>query len=202
MPSLINPRYAGYVYTAMAATGAAVAAVFSRFEAVKIIGLTVLTGVSYGIANDMIACRDCIEYFTVGHEYWDPRLLFTKDPNLNALAWGMAATWDVCAIAGVILAGVARVPFSNFSSTITARQLAPYMAIGAALIMLVAHVLSRDAQAEMIKNPKSKYRVPDKMQAGWEACKIRNSIGYIGLALGGPVLVVAMIAGRAGLIKL
>lgn len=207
MSTLINPRYAGIAYTAMAATGAAAAAVFTPFESIKIIGLTVLTGVSYGIANDMIACRDCIEYFTIEHRYFGQDLayrpLLTLNPNLNALAWGMIATWHVCAIAGVILAGIARVPFPILASKITARQLAPCMAIGAALIMLVAHVKSRSAQAAMIKNPTHKYfNVPIEFQAGWEACNIRNSIGYAGIAVGGAALIVAMIASRAGLIKL
>lgn len=83
-------------------------AVFAPWEAVKIVGLTVLTGVSYGIANDMFACRDCIEYFTVGHRYDGKELrnrpLKTLNPNLNAIAWGMIATWHVCAIAGSVLA--------------------------------------------------------------------------------------------------
>ena len=57
------------VNSAVGATASAIAAVLSPNEAVRIIGTTVLTGVSYGIANDMFACRDCIEYFTVGHFY-------------------------------------------------------------------------------------------------------------------------------------
>jgi hypothetical protein len=92
------------VYTAATATGLAIGAVLAPWEAVRIIGLTVLTGVGYGIANDMVACRDCIEYFTVGHIYdgtaFRNRALKTLDPNLNAIAWGAIATWHVCAIGG------------------------------------------------------------------------------------------------------
>jgi len=195
--------------------------------------------VSYGIANDMIACRDRIEYFTYGkHKYFGQdsknfvnRPLQTSNPNLNALAWGMIATWEVGTIAGLILAAIARVPFLD-SPKITARQLTPYMAIGATLIMLVAHIKSRSAQAflqaAIRRGPTSEHSiipsepgkdpihivrhypdlsdkyfgVPKESQAAWEACHVRNSIGYQGIVVGSLVLSVAIIAGRAGLIKL
>lgn len=111
---LVNQRYRSLVYTAAAATGLAIAAVRAPWEAVRIIGTTVLTGIGYGVVNDMIACRDCIEYFTVGHGYDGKNLgyraLNTLDPSLNALAWGTMATWPVCTIAGVFFAFLARTP--------------------------------------------------------------------------------------------
>lgn len=122
MTQLINPKYASQIYTALAATGtAAIGLCIGRPESVKIAALTVLTGVSYGITNDMIACRDCIEYFTVGHVYDGLHLrrrpLLTLNPTLNALVWGMLATWHVSTIAGCALATVARVPVPKLSST-------------------------------------------------------------------------------------
>jgi hypothetical protein len=192
---------------AATATGLAVAALLTPWEAVRIIGTTVLTGVSYGIANDMIACRDCIEYFTVGHLYDGQNLRFrplnTLDPNLNAIAWGAIATWHVCAIAGAFFALIARVPFLGLPLKITAAQLAPYLAIGAALALLVSHVMARVAQVEMAANPYYKYEgVPLGLQAGWEACNTRNAIGYSSIGIGGTILSVAMIAARAGLFVL
>ncbi len=203
---LVNTRYKALVATAVGATGCAAAAILAPWQAVKIIGMTVLTGVAYGIANDMIACRDCIEYFTVGHIYdgkfLDNRPLNTLNPNLNALAWGMIATWHVCAIAGVVLAFIARCPFSKFVKKITAKQLAPFLAVGAAIALLVSHIGSRIAQKRMKENPTYKYPfVPLKLQAGWEACNIRNSIGYLFIAIGGVILSIGMIAVRIGLFK-
>ncbi len=74
----------------------------------------------------MVACRDCIEYFTVYHIYRGKDLSFrplkTLDPNLNAIAWGMIATWHVCAVAGTVLAANGKSPhprayLKDFSST-------------------------------------------------------------------------------------
>lgn len=204
---IINPQYKPLVYTAATATGLAIGAVLAPWEAVRIIGLTVLIGVGYGIANDMVACRDCIEYFTVGHRYDGTELrnrpLKTLNPTLNAIAWGAIATWHVCAIAGSILAFIARAPIPGLVVKITAAQLAPYLAIGAAVTILVAHILSRSAQKEMAANPDNKYwGVPLNLQAGWEACNIRNSAGYSAIGLGGLALSVAMVAARIGFIGL
>ena len=201
---LINQRYQSSVYRAAAATGLAITAVLAPWEVGKIIGMTVLTGVGYGIANDMVACRDCIEYFTVGHFYdgknLNSRPLNTLNPTLNALAWGAIATWHVCAIAGTFFALLARTPFPGLALKITAVQLAPYLAIGAAIVLLVSHVRSRMAQKAMTDNPHHKYwGVPIELQSGWEACNIRNMTGYASLGIGGSILSIAMIAARAGL---
>lgn len=132
---MITERYRLNVYVAAAATAAAVTAVtLSKSESTRIIGTMVLTGVGYGIANDMFACRDCIEYFTVGHK-WDgqkleKRLIQTLDPTLNAVAWGAVATWNESAIAGVALAAFARMPLYGSSLKITSTQLMPWLAMG------------------------------------------------------------------------
>lgn len=204
---IVNPRYRPLVYSACVATGVAVGAVFAPWEAVKIVGLTVLLGVSYGIANDLIACRDCIEYFTVGHHYDGTELrnrpIKTLNPNLNAIVWGMVATWPVCAIAGSILALMARAPVPGLVLKISAVQLAPYLVIGAALTIIFAHVVSRSAQKKMAANPHEKYfGVPLNLQAGWEACNIRNSTGYAAVGILGIALSIAIIAARIGLIGL
>ena len=206
-PSLINQSYSHLVNIAAAATALAVAALLTPWETVRIIGMTVLNGIGYGIANDMIACRDCIEYFTVGHIYDGKnlrnRLLNTLNPNLNALAWGMVATWHVCAIAGVCFALLARLPFRGLVLKITAVQLAPYLAIGTALALLASHVRSRIAQKEMADDPHYKYwGVPLKLQSGWEACNTRNTTGYTSIGIEGAILSIAMIAARAGLFVL
>ena len=206
-PPLVNQRYRPLVHVAAAATGLAIAAVIAPWEAVRIVGMTVLTGVGYGVANDMVACRDCIEYFTVGHFYDEQNLRYrplnTLNPSLNALAWGAIATWHVCAIAGAFFALLARTPLPGLALKITAVQLAPYLAIGAAVALLVSHVRSRMAQKEMADNPHHKYfGVPLELQSGWEACNTRNMTGYASIGIGGAILSIAMIAARAGLFVL
>ncbi len=202
---IINPKYRLIVGAAIAGTGLATAAVLAPWEAVRIIGMTVLTGVGYGVANDMIACRDCIEYFTVGHVYdgrrFEKRPLNTLNPNLNALVWGAIATWHVCAVAGTFFALVARVPFPGMALKVTAAQLAPYLAISAGIALLVSHARSRSAQKVATDRFEYKYSgVPMYLQSGWEACSVRNRTGYASIGIGGAILSIGMIAARAGLL--
>jgi|GEM_PF-2925819 len=208
--SFINPRYSTFTYAAMAATGSAALAVISPVESLRIIGMTVLTGVSYGISNDMIACRDCIEYFTVGHFYDGTETRFrpinTLNPTLNAITWGMIATWHVSAIAGAVFATLARLPIWGMALKITSAQLLPYLAAGAAITFVVSHIMSRNAQRAMQEKMEAgnsgRYTVPNALQAGWHACNVRNSSGYISLGMGGTILSTAIVAARVGLIGL
>lgn len=204
--SIVNQRYQPVVYTALIATGSAVLGTFAPYESIKIISATMLTSIAYGVANDMIACRDCIEYFTIGHQYDAQRLrnrpLNTLNPNLNALAWGSIATWHVGCIAGIFFAAVARIPFPKLSDKISMAQLVPSLVLVATLTLIVSHVVSRRAQRAMRESPYYKYAaVPMELQSGWEACNMRNAIGYLGLALGGGVFTVSIVAARAGLMN-
>ena len=198
---LVNPRYQSLVNYAVGATGLAFVAVLIPWETGRIIGMTVLNGAVYGICNDMIACRDCIQYFTVGHSYDGKKLqkrpLNTLNPNLNALVWGMIATWHVCVIAGAAFALLARIPFHGFARKITSAQLAPYLNISSAIALLVSHIRSRIAEKKMNARPYKKYAcVPLNLQSGWEACNVRNTTGYAFISSGGTVLLLAIIAVR------
>jgi hypothetical protein len=70
----------------------------------KIIALSILAGVLYGIVHDQVTARICLEYFTVFH----PPLLPTHSPTLLALGWGIIATWWMGAFLGTALAIVCR----------------------------------------------------------------------------------------------
>lgn len=199
--NIVTPEYKPLVYTAIGATALATGAVNTSWESIRIIGLTVLTGAAYGIANDLIACRDCIEYFTVGHFYDGQSLknrpIQSLNPNLNAVVWGMIATWHVCVIAGTFLSVIARLPLPGLRSKIQATQIAPYLIIGAIATIVLAHIDSRAMRKKMKDNPHEKYSdVPLHLQAGWEACNTRNSTGYDALVLGSIVLSVGILAIR------
>lgn len=155
----------------------------------------------------MIACRDCIEYFTIGHFYdgrsLEHRPLNTLDPNLNAIAWGMIATWHICTLAGAFFALLARIPFPGLITTITAAQLAPYIAIAAAIAFVVSHIFARIEQVLVAAHPSEIFEgVPLEYQAGWAACNTRNGTGYLSIGIGGVILSIAIIASRAGLFPL
>ncbi|MEL6308380.1 MAG: hypothetical protein AAFN11_13430 [Chloroflexota bacterium] len=74
-------------------------------EAIKIVGISVLGFVTYGIAQDQITARISIEYFTIGHV----RLVATDNPTVHALLWGVIATWWFGAGAGIVFALVSRI---------------------------------------------------------------------------------------------
>jgi len=109
----------------------------------------------------------------------------------------------VCAVAGSILSFVARGPIPWVAVKITAAQLAPYLAATVGITFVVAHIFSRLAQNKMAREPQEKYEgVPLNLQAGWEACNVRNSIGYAVVAIGGAALSTAILVARIGLIRL
>ena len=58
-------------------------------ELVKIVLLSVLSAVVYGILHDQVTARVCVEYFTIGH----PPVFPTDSPTWLAFGWGVIATW-------------------------------------------------------------------------------------------------------------
>ncbi len=73
-------------------------------QVVGIIVFCVLSAVVYGIVQDQVTARVCVEYFTLGH----PPLFHTDDPTLLGLGGGVIATWWVGLLLGIPLALVAR----------------------------------------------------------------------------------------------
>ena len=73
-------------------------------ESLKIILLSVLAAVVYGILHDQVTTRICVEYFTIGH----PPVFNTDNPTWLAFGWGTIATWWVGFILGIPLALVSR----------------------------------------------------------------------------------------------
>jgi hypothetical protein len=73
-------------------------------QSLGIVLMCVLAAVCYGIAQDQVTARVCVEYFTVGH----PPVFGTDDPTLLGIGWGIIATWWVGLLLGAPLAVVAR----------------------------------------------------------------------------------------------
>ena len=74
-------------------------------QALKIVVLSMLACIFYGILHDQVTARICVEYFTVGHA----PIFNTEDPTLLGLGWGVIATWWVGVFLGVPLAAFARI---------------------------------------------------------------------------------------------
>jgi hypothetical protein len=73
-------------------------------EFAKIVALSILAAICYGIAHDQVTARICVEYFTVFH----PPVFPTDNPTLLGLGWGVIATWWVGTILGILLGIAAR----------------------------------------------------------------------------------------------
>ena len=73
-------------------------------QSLLIVGLSILACVLFGIGHDQVTARICVEYFTIGH----PPLFDTTSPTLLGFGWGVAATWWVGLILGILLALAAR----------------------------------------------------------------------------------------------
>ena len=71
----------------------------------RIVALSVLAAVLYGIIHNQITARICVEYFTVGHA----RLIESESPTVLGLFWGVVATWWAGLPLGMGLAFFARI---------------------------------------------------------------------------------------------
>jgi hypothetical protein len=112
-------------------------------EFAKIVLLSIVAAICYGIVHDQVTARICVEYFTVFH----PPVFPTANPTLLGLGWGVIATWWLGAFLGVVLAISAR---SGARRTITARDLVrpvlqrlAAMAMSALLFGTTGYVLAR-----------------------------------------------------------
>ena len=74
-------------------------------ESARIVALAVIAAVTYGILQDLVTTRVCIEYFTIGH----PRIIASESPLALAFLWGTIATWWVGLPLGGVLALSSRI---------------------------------------------------------------------------------------------
>ena len=103
-------------------------------EAIKIILLSVVAAVTFGILHDQVTARICVEYFTIGHV----PMFDTESPTLLAIGWGTIATWWVGVLLGVPAAGLARI--GRMPKLSAARLIRPigYLMLAAACASLTA----------------------------------------------------------------
>lgn len=189
----IAPEHKPLLYKASAATALAAGALYTPWETTKIIGSTVLAGIGYGIANDMIASWGCSNHFDKKHISDSSNLrshpIQGLHASLNAVISGMFDYWRVSAIAGAVFAVIARAPLSIFKVKIQATQITPYLAIEATLATLVIQISTRILQKH--------HDTPKKT-----ACSIQHAASYGTLALGNILLATAILTTRVGWFRL
>lgn len=110
----------------------------------KIVIVTALAAVAYGILHDQITARLCIEYFTVAH----PPLFSATSPTVVAVCWGITATVGFGVILGLILANIAHAgnmpPTRADSLRRPLAKLLASMAIAASTAGLCGYLLARN----------------------------------------------------------
>ena len=157
-------------------------------QGLRIIGLTILAAVGYGILHDQVTARICVEYFTIGH----PPLLPTESPTWLAIGWGIVATWWVGLPLGILLAAAAR---AGHRPKWTARQLRRPIAVlllcmgaCAAVAGIVGGILALRGAVWLV--PPLAARVPADRHVAFLVDLWMHSASYLAGVVGGFVLII------------
>ncbi len=94
-----------------------------------------LSGIIYGVVNDLFATRANLPYFLLGHQPQQTSLLRTNDKVAQGIAWGVAATFIPVVLAALLFTAAATitaffVPIATFILPITMIVM-PLIAVGA-----------------------------------------------------------------------
>ncbi len=121
--------------------------------------LCVAAACVYGVLHDLVTAHVCIEYFTVFH----PPLSESDSPVVQALTWGVVATWWVGLLFGLLLSFAARLGRS-------AKMPVHHLMLPLVLVFLICGSLAGAAGyvASLIEGFNA-YYFPDKA-TGWRAC--------------------------------
>lgn len=106
-------------------------------ESLKIISLSILASIVYGILHDQVTARVCVEYFTIGHA----PIFATESPTLLAFGWGVIATWWVGLFLGLLAALAARAGSPpKFDAASVVRPMAILMGVMACVSLLAGSI--------------------------------------------------------------
>lgn len=169
-----------------------------------------LSGILYGVVNDLFATHSNLPYFLLGHQPQQTSLLRTNDKVAQGIAWGVAATFGPVLIATVLFTVAATitaffVPLATF--------ILPALMLAMPLIAVGAEFYARNKAREYIEQDKQflymgangyqreglDYMSPTQAErAAWYANSDRNVFGFgkvplIGLgALAGLIVLSAV----------
>jgi len=153
-----------------------------------IVAMSVACCVGYGIIQDLITARICVEYFTIGH----PPVFPTLDPTLLGIGWGVIATWWVGAILGIPLSLAAR--FGSAPKRTTHQLIRPMLiillcsAIFAFLIGCVGFVAAKNGWVFLIGDISE--RVPVDRHVLFLTNLWAHSASYFSGVVGSIILIV------------
>lgn len=151
---------------------------------------TYLSGILYGVVNDIFATHANLPYFLLGHQSQQTSLLRTNDKVAQGIAWGVAATFGPVIIATLIFTVAATitaffVPIATF--------LLPVMMIAMPLIAVGAEFYARKKAREYLDGEENFYWIgsndyqrrglnymcpTNEERAAWYANSDRNLFGF------------------------
>lgn len=166
---------------------------------------TYLSGMLYGLVNDLFATQANLPYFLLGHQPQQKSLLRTNDKIAQGVAWGIAATFGPVVLATILFTVVATitacfVPMATF--------LMPILMIAMPLIAVSAEFYARK-RAQQYQNSlgtffeigSNQYQkegllymcptVPER--AAWYANSDRNMFGFTKVPLIGLTALVGLV---------
>ena len=157
------------------------------WEGLKIVLLSVLAAITYGVLHDQITARICVEYFTIGHV----RMWPTDNPTMHGLIWGVIATWWVGAFLGLLLAVAGRFgPGRKRTWRELVRPLRNVLIATAVLATLVGIATALLAFANDFQfGRRWGSSIPREKHAAFLTCLMIHNASYLGAAVFGLTLV-------------
>lgn len=168
-----------------------------------------LLGVTYGILNDYLACRSCVEYFYDLHNEYNEvhgRLIETKNPFANGYIWGIHATLFLSCVAGAVFFVV------DLGMEYGGKPRAPYILTTMLVLVLFtvgfAHHKAKQRELDLLyegvssNNPYTREEMPSYMVAKWYGNGCRNEWGYTLLPIMAFVVLILDIALRSADVRI
>ncbi|HAT1941225.1 hypothetical protein [Legionella pneumophila] len=164
-----------------------------------------LSGILYGVVNDIFATHANLPYFLLGHQPQQTSLLRTNDKVAQGIAWGVAATFGPVVLATLLFTVAATitaffVPIATF--------LLPAMMIAMPLIAVGAEFYARKKAREYLDSEENFYWIGSndyqrrglnymcptyEERAAWYANSDRNLFGFTKVPLIGLGALVGLI---------
>lgn len=161
-----------------------------------------LSGILYGVVNDLFATQANLPYFLLGHQEEQYSILKTNDKIAQAIAWGIYATHGLSFLAGVLFTIAITitaffVPISTFALPLVMIAM-PLVAIAVEFIIRTNprhYLIPSDYRSKIMnvyQNNRFDFMCPtDKEQSNWLSNSERNGNGYVIVPL---IAVVALIS--------
>jgi hypothetical protein len=156
-------------------------------NAIKIIAFCTAGAVGYGVLNDQITSRICLEYFTIAHR----KIEGLSDPSAIALYWGVVATWWVGTFLGTavaLAANIGRRPAYPFRSLLRPGLILLVVMFVCALISgIIGYALMT---LHLVAPPgEMRYLIEQTKQPAFMADTFAHGASYIVGLIGGLILI-------------